>query len=158
MRKMAQSCAAICLLALPVYASAQDLKLPDAPGKATTEKVCGVCHGAELLIGRQETRDAWGAIVGEMVQRGAHGTDDELYTVVEYLATNLGKDSPAIKINVNKASAKDLERTLGLPEAQAAAIVHQRETKGDLKSIDELEKIPGIDAVRIEAGKKRIVF
>ncbi len=151
-------CAAVCLLAFPILAIAQELKLPDAPGKATTEKVCGACHGAELLIGRQETREGWAAIVNEMVQRGAHGTDDELYAVVDYLAANFAKDSPAVKINVNKASAKDLEKALGLSETGAAAIVHQRETKGDFKTIDELEKIPGIDAAKIESSRKRLVF
>lgn len=93
-----------------------------------------------------------------MIQRGAHGTDDELYDVVDYLATNFGKNSPAIKINVNKASAKDLEKALQLTEAQAAAIVHQRETSGDLKSVEDLEKVPGIDAAKIEASKSRLAF
>jgi len=136
----------------------QYLKLPDGPGKATTQKVCGSCHGAELVLGRQEDREAWGSVVNDMIQRGATGTDDEFYEVVDYLATNFSKTSPVIKINVNKATAKDLEGALRLSAKQAAAIVHQREEKGDFKSIEDLKKVPGIDAGKIEANKNRLAY
>jgi competence protein ComEA len=139
-------------------AEAQSLKLPDAPGRATTEKVCGECHGAELLIGRQETKETWAAVVDDMIQRGASGTDDEFFEVVNYLATNFSKTSPVVKVNVNKATAKDLQGALRISEKQAAAIVHQREDKGDFKSIDDLKKVPGIDASKIEANKNRLSF
>jgi competence protein ComEA len=155
MRKMLLACVAI---SFPALLSAQSLTLPDGPGKATTEKVCGACHGAELVIGRQETREGWAAIVNEMVQRGAVGTDDELYEVVDYLAKNFSKTSPVVKINVNKATAKDLEKALRISEEQAAAVVHWREEKGDFKSVEELEKVPGVEAAKIEAAKNRLSF
>ena len=142
----------------PLLVHGQYLKLPDGPGKATTQKVCGSCHGAELVLGRQEDRDAWGGVVNDMIERGAKGTDDEFYEVVDYLATNFSKTSPVIKINVNKATAKDLEGALRLPEKQAAAIVHYREEKGDFKSIDDLKRVPGIDAGKIEANKNRLAY
>jgi competence protein ComEA len=146
------------LIAIPLLLNAQSTTLPDGPGKATTEKVCGACHGAELVIGRQETRDGWAAIVNEMVQRGAVGTDDELYEVVDYLAKNFSKTSPIVKINVNKANAQDLQKSLRLSEAEASAIVRWREEKGDFKSIEELEKVPGVEASKIEAAKNRVAF
>ena len=59
---------------------------------------------------------------------------------------------------MNKATAKDLENSLRIPAKQAAAIVQQREEKGDFKSLDDLEKVPGIDAGKIEANKKRLAF
>jgi competence protein ComEA len=144
-------CVSLCLYG-------QYLKLPDGPGKATTEKVCGSCHGAELVLGRQDDREGWGALVNDMIERGAKGSDDEFYEVVDYLATNFSKTSPVIKINVNKATAKDLQGALRLTEKQAAAIVHQREEKGDFKSIDDLKKVPGIDAGKIEANKNRLAY
>lgn len=136
----------------------QALQLPDGPGKATTERVCSACHGAELVIGRQETREGWGAIVNEMIQRGATGTDADFYEVVDYLATHFSKSSPVVKINVNKASASDLEKALRLSDTQAAAIVKQREQAGDFKTIQDLEKVPGIEAGKIEANKNRLAF
>jgi competence protein ComEA len=149
--------AAVCVLTLGAL-QAQSLKLPDGAGKDTTQKVCGSCHGAEVVIGRQESREAWGAIVEDMVQRGATGSEDELYGVVDYLATHFSKTSPIVKINVNKATAKDLENALRIPAKQAAAIVRQREEKGDFKSLDELESVPGVDVSKIEANKKRLAF
>ncbi len=137
---------------------AQSLKLPDGPGKDVTQKVCGECHGAELVIGRQEERETWGAIVEDMIQRGASGTDDEMFQVVDYLATHFSKTSPVMKINVNKATAKDLQASLRLTDKQAAAIVKQREEKGAFKSVDEIEKVPGVDAAKIEASKNRLAF
>ncbi len=151
-------CFAACLLSAASPLAAQSLKLPDGPGKATTEKICGACHGAELVIGRQETRDTWGAIVDDMIQRGAAGTEDEFFQVVDYLATNFSKTSPVTKVNVNKATAKDLQGALRITDKQAAAIVHQREEKGDFKSVDDLKKVPGIDAGKIEANKNRLAF
>ena len=150
--------AAVYLLSFPIDLKAQSLKLPEGAGKATVQKLCSTCHGAELVIGRQESREGWGAIVEDMIQRGATGTDDELYEAVDYLATNFSKTSPLIKINVNKATAKDLEAALRMPAKQAAAIVHQRDEKGDFKSVDDLRKVPGIDAAKIEANKNRLSF
>jgi competence protein ComEA len=151
--------AAVCALALtPAILCAQSLQLPEAPGKATTQKVCGSCHGAEVVIGRQESREGWGAIVEDMIQRGATGSDDQFYEVVDYLANNFSKTSPILKINVNKATSKDLENALRIPAKQAAAIVRQREEKGDFKTIEDLEKVPGVEAGKIEANKARLAF
>ena len=150
--------AACTLSSVATHASAQALALPPGPGKVTTEKVCGACHGAELMIGRQESRETWGAIVDDMMQRGAQGTQDELYEVVEYLSTNFSKTSPVTKVNVNQLTAKDLEKVLRLPEAQAAAIVKYRDENGSFKSVDELAKVPGVDAAKIASSKNRLAF
>jgi len=139
-------------------AAPQALSLPPGPGKATTEKVCGACHGAELMIGRQETRETWGAIVDDMVQRGAQGTPEEFYEVVDYLATNLSKTSPQTKVNVNQLTAKDLGKVLRLSEEQAAAVIKYRDEKGNFKSAEELAKVPGVDAAKIAASKNRLAF
>ena len=149
---------ALWLCSAVTLATAQTLKLPDGAGKETTQKLCSSCHAAELVIGRQESREGWGAITENMIERGAKGSEDEFFDVVDYLATNFSKTSPVIKINVNKATAKDLETSLHIPEKQAAAIIHQREEKGDFKSLDDLAKVPGVDASKIAANKKRLAF
>ena len=153
----------VLLLTLAIDATAfalqgQSLKLPDGAGKSTTEKICGSCHGAELLIGRQQTRESWAATVNEMIQRGATGTDEEFFQIVDYLATNFSKTSPVIKINVNKASAEDLQKALRISDKQAGAIIQQRTNKGEFKSVEELEKVAGVDVAKIEASKNRLAF
>lgn len=157
-RSYSLAAAALCVFAGPVFVQAQSLQLPDGPGKAVTQKVCGACHAAELVIGRQEERETWGAITEDMVQRGAVGTDEELYQVVDYLATNFSKTSPVMKLNINKATAKDFQAGLRLTEKQAAAVIHEREEKGGFKSVDDLKKVPGIDAAKIEANKNRLAI
>jgi competence protein ComEA len=102
-----------------------------------------------------KTREEWGAVVGEMVADGAQGTDEEFNQIVDYLATHFPKTS---KINVNKAAASDLMSGLELSAKEAEALVHYREEKGNFKSVEDVEKVPGLDAKKIEAKKDRLVF
>jgi hypothetical protein len=68
-------------------------RLPDGPGKATTQKICSGCHAAEIVIGRHETKDGWEQIVAKMVDHGANGTDDEFNEVIDYLAVHFPKNT-----------------------------------------------------------------
>jgi len=133
-------------------------KLPDGPGKATTVKVCGACHAPELVMSRRETADGWNALVDDMVERGAKGTDEEFGEVVDYLVANFPKTAASAKINVNQASAKELGSGLGISEKQAHAVVEYRESKGKFKSIEDLLRVPEIDAASITANKNKIEF
>jgi competence protein ComEA len=135
-------------------ANAQE-KLPDGPGRETLKRICGACHSAENVAGMAKTREEWGAVVGEMAADGAQATEAEFNEIVDYLATYFPK---VPKINVNKATAKDLESALELSAKEAEAIVHFREDKGNFKSIEDVEKVPGVDAKKIEAKKDRLTF
>ena len=145
-------CLAITSLAL----AADKPKLPDGPGKETTQRVCGACHGAEIVLGRQMTRDGWGQIVVNMIQRGAQGTDDEFADIVDYLTNTVSVE--AAKINVNKATSKQLQAALEISDKEADAILQYRQEKGDFKSVDDLKKVPGVDAAKIEAKKNKLAF
>ena len=143
----------LALSALPVILAAQEL--PEGKGKATTQRLCGKCHGAQIVLGKPHSEEGWAAIVENMVQRGMQANEEELYDVIEYLAKNI-KAAP-IRINVNKASAKELEKGLELTPKEAEAIVQARE-KGDFKTLEDLKKVPGVDAAKIDAKKMRVVF
>lgn len=144
----------ICAALFITFANAQE-KLPNGRGRETMKRVCGECHSAENVAGMAKTREEWGALVGEMAAVGAQATDDEFNEIVDYLAASFPKTP---KINVNKAAPKDIERGLELSAKEAEAIVHYREEKGSFKSIEELEKVPGVDAKKIEAKKDRLTF
>jgi competence protein ComEA len=150
----------LCCLAaasISVRAAAQDKpKLPDGPGKETTVRLCSSCHGPEIVLGKRLTRDGWSQIVMNMIQRGAQGTDDEFADVVDYLTNTVS--ALASKINVNKATAKELQSGLEISDKDAAAILHYREVSGDFKSIDDLKKVPGLDTAKIDAKKDRLAF
>jgi len=156
MRKLINSSAVfgVCAILLLTVAEAQE-KLPNGPGRETMKRICGACHSAENVAGMAKTREEWGAVVGEMVADGAQGTEDEFNEIVDYLAAAFPKTP---KINVNKASAKDLESGLDLSAKEAEALVNYREEKGSFKSIGDIEKVPGVDAKKIEAKKDRLSF
>ena len=135
-------------------AKAQE-KLPAGAGRETMTRVCGSCHSAENVAGMAKTREEWGALVGEMAAVGAQATDDEFNEIVDYLAAAFPKTP---KINANKAAAKELETGLELTPKEAEAIVHYRQDKGSFKSIEDLEKVPGVDVKKIEAKKDRLSF
>lgn len=130
--------------------TAQDL--PDGPGKAAVEKLCSDCHGLATIIGLRRTKTAWEATVDEMAARGAKGTDEEFDQVVNYLSRYLGK------VNVNRADAKEIEATGDFTASEAEAIVRFRGENGDFKSLDDVEKVPGLDKKRVMERRDRIVF
>jgi competence protein ComEA len=146
------------VLLLPAGLLADPPKLPDGPGKATFEKVCGNCHGVEVALSRRETKDGWNAIIDDMIQRGAQASDDDFGAVSDYLSTNFSKSTPGGKINVNTSTAKELAAVLEISEDQAAAIVKYRNEKGEFHSAMDLAKAPGMDAAKVDAKKDKLTF
>jgi competence protein ComEA len=127
--------------------------LPEGPGRDALIKVCSGCHSPESVIGMAKTREDWAALVGDMVNQGAQGSDEEFARIIDYLAANF----PA-KVNVNTAGPQLLESALDLSEKEAAALVAYREQNGKFKSIEDLAKVPGVDRRKIEARKDRIEY
>ena len=134
------------------------ITLPDAPGKATTEKLCSACHGVNTFVNRRETKEAWTELVEDMLRRGLEGDDAEISEITKYLATNLSKDAPAPRVKVNQGNARDLSTGLGIIETKARLIVKHREANGNFKSIDDLLKVPGINMRAIESKRAQIDF
>jgi len=128
--------------------------LPDGPGKETFQMVCSMCHSPDAVIGKQGTRQWWKSKVTEMLQEVTDVPDSDVDTIVAYLSTNF----PIVKINVNKATAKDIETGLELTSKESDAIVQYREAKGNFKTLDDLKKVPGLDAAKIESKKDRLEF
>ena len=128
--------------------------LPDGPGKETFVMVCSMCHSPNAVIGKQGTRQWWQSKVTEMLQEETDIPDKDVDTIVAYLANNF----PIVKVNVNKASAYELEIGLEFTSKESAAIVHFREANGNYKTLDDLKKVPGLDAVKVESKKDRMEF
>jgi competence protein ComEA len=121
-------------------------------------KLCGTCHAAEIVMSRRESREGWSGVVEDMIQRGLKGTDEDFGEAVDYLVANFPKNAPLPKVNVNKADVAGLVAALGIQGGQAAAIVKYRQEKGTYKSVEDLLKVPGINASVIEAKKNRLEF
>ena len=86
---------------VPAIADEDKESLPDGPGKETTIKVCGKCHGMDVTVSRHESADGWNAIVLQMIKRGAKGTNDQFGEVVDYLAEHFPKSQAEPRIAVN---------------------------------------------------------
>lgn len=143
----------LAVLLLSAAGRAQDL---DA-GKAAARKICVQCHEYERSVAPRQNRAGWQATMEKMIALGAKGTQQEFDSILDYLAATYPADEVP-KLNVNEARAIELESALSLPRSQAAAIVQYRTKNGDFKSIEDLKKVPGIDAAKIEAKKDRLVF
>ena len=74
-------------------------------------------------------------------------------TIVEYLA----KSFPA-RDNVNKAEPKELQAALEISPESATAIVVYRKKNGSFKTLDDLKKVPGVDAAQLDAKRDVIDF
>jgi competence protein ComEA len=141
------------LLFLTAALTAAAQSIPEGPGKDLVEVICTSCHSTERIATKQWTKPQWQAKVLEMLQEEPDVSQPERDKIVEYLA----KTFPA-KVNVNKAEAKELETSLELPTDTAAAIVQYREKNGAFKTIDDLKKVPGVEAAKIESKKDRLDF
>jgi competence protein ComEA len=88
---------------------------------------------------------------------GMKSTEQEYATVLDYLSKHFPADEVP-RVNVNTATAIELESGLTLRRSQAAALIAYREKNGDFKSIEDLKKVPGLDADKLDAKKDRIAF
>ena len=131
-------------------------QLPEARGKAELLKVCGGCHQPQRSAAVRLTREGWEGVIGDMLQRGAKGTDEELAAILDYLATHFLGDAPR-PLNINRANNVDLESVAGLTRKEAAAVLKWLDEVGICTSLDQLKKVPGLDYKKIDARKDFIV-
>ncbi|HUI80388.1 MAG TPA: helix-hairpin-helix domain-containing protein [Bryobacteraceae bacterium] len=133
-------------------------ELPDGAGKDILVRACVGCHKAEEFLSYRHTREEYQAIVQRMAQRGARASSDELDIIADYLAKNFLKVEDPNRVNVNKATAKEIETRLNLTAKEAQAIVGYRERHGDFRVWGDLLVIYGVDGKKIEAAKDRMSF
>ena len=126
--------------------------MPDGPGKESLQRVCTNCHELEVVTTNRRTKLGWQRMVEDMVSRGAEASDDDMAAIVTYLTTNYGK------VNVNSASAAELEKSLELTAKESQAIVDYREKNGKIADFEQLKKVPGVSADKLDAKRPMIAF
>lgn len=138
---------------LGIIASSR-VQMPDDVGRDLTVKLCGnECHTIEKVIAERKSKSQWAETMETMRTDGAAGTDDEFKVIVKYLATHYG-----VQIQINKATARQIDDVLVLADGQAAAIVAYREANGAFTDWDSLLKVPGLDPKTLEPQKRKVVF
>ena len=137
----------------PCIAVAQKAPPGAAPREeqAAFQAVCGSCHPTSMIADFRSGAD-WSETIGQMISYGAQATDEQFKLVWRYLLRTL------TRVNVNSAAASELAPVLDISEAAAEALVKRRNDKGNFKSLEELKKVPGVDAAKLEARKDRVVF
>jgi competence protein ComEA len=68
-----------------------------------------------------------------------------------------GVDRSTIPIDVNVASADELEALPGVGPATATAIVTERERNGPFLDVDDLDRVPGIGPAKLDALRELVV-
>jgi|SRR5579872_1871796 len=130
--------------------------LPDAPARETVIRVCGQCHEPQRAASLRLTREGWEGVVQKMKGLGASAlaTDAELAQITDYLSENF-KGEAARPINLNSASAIDLEAVAGLLRKEAAIWIAYR-AKTPCKSLDDLKKVEGLPFEKIDTRRDRL--
>jgi competence protein ComEA len=146
--------AAFVLFSSPAHAA----DLPEGAAREIILRACIGCHKAEEIAVYRFTKDEYQAIVYRMGDRGAQATRAELDVIADYLFEHFPKIEDATKINVNKASAKEIAAGLTLTNEEAEAVVKYRERHGDFHAWGDLLIIYGVDGKKIAAAKDKISF
>ena len=132
--------------------AAQD-NLPEDKDKETFVKMCSNCHAIDRVVKVKFSKKFWAATVDDMVSRGAEGTEEEVEAVLGYLVRHFSKP-----INVNTATAKDLQDSLSMKPADAEAFLKYRTDNGPFKTLDDVAKVPGLNPKLIDTYKNIIQF
>lgn len=67
-------------------------------------------------------------------------------------------EQSAVRVNINRASIKDLMNLNGIGEKKAVAIVKYRNDHGKFRSIEQLTKVKGIGMALVERNRKLITL
>lgn len=145
-------------LLLPLFTlAALAQQLPEGPGRDETERLCKQCHEVARSISPRQDRGGWEKTMTKMAAFGMKSTDAEYQLVLDFLVKHYpAEDVP--RINVNTASAIQLESGLSLKRSQAAAVIAWRKEHGNFQSLDDLKKVPALETAKLDEKKDRIVF
>lgn len=127
-------------------------QLPAGHDAALVQKKCTMCHDTDRVMSQRQDADGWQATVNKMKALGAQIDAAEQKKIVAYLAAAFPAEMGP-KLNINLASQVELEAAFSLRRKQAEAVVRYRERVGGFKSVEDLKKAPGMDAVKVDAKK-----
>lgn len=102
--------------------------------------------------GFDQQYDAWKA------QQKAHDARLNASTENHYLSKPTQQSGTGVKVNINSATAKELQQLHGVGEKKALAIVEYRQQYGKFMSVDDLQKVKGIGPKFIEKNRNRLAI
>jgi competence protein ComEA len=147
---VAAGAAAVGMIAVRGVAT-QD-RFPNGAGKSELVKVCSGCHDPDNVFAYSMTAREWTDTLNNMAERGTEATADEWQAIELYL------DRYFATIPVNRAGSDELARTMDVMPAVGEAIVAYRREHGTFKTIDDLKRVPGLEAAKVDSRKARVIF
>ncbi len=142
---------AVVLIALFIGSALSQTRNSDTVDAATFRAICGSCHATTLVEGLR-TESEWREEVDQMIKIGAIGTEEQFQRVMRVLARTL------TKVNVNTAEPGQIAPVLDVTDAVAEAVVKRRKSNGGFKTLEDLKQVPGVDPVKLEARRNRVIF
>ena len=115
--------------------------LPEA-NPASVNLAAPLVDGQQIVVGTE-------ALPAGEIAGGSGGADGSGTDSADSGAA--GASEPSGQININTATATQLEELPGIGPATATKIIDFREKNGPFASIDALEEVPGIGPAKVEA-------
>jgi competence protein ComEA len=140
----------------PDELAAMAATMPPGEARDVTVRVCAPCHEPQRAASLRLTREGWEGVVAKMVGLGARASQEELAQITAYLSTNFKGEAPK-PINLNSATAVELESVAGLLRKESAALIAWRSKNGPCKSLDDLKNVPGVPFAKIDERRDRLV-
>lgn len=93
-------------------------------------------------------------------QQGTMGTDEGMTGGTSGMDQSSGQEGTAgmsqSKIDLNTASASELESVPGMTKSMARDIVKYRDQNGPFASVDDLAKVKGVDSKKLDAIRNNV--
>jgi hypothetical protein len=118
---------------------------------AAVRAVCTACHSAIQYLSTPRSIGRWQQVFQEMTGYGAAPTDTQIDQIVRYFLRNL------TVVDVNSSPAEEIAPVLQVDDAVAADILARRATR-KFTGIEDLAKVPGVDAAKLRLLKARLMF
>src|SRR5947208_8583480 len=77
-------------VATMAYATAQDVQLPDGPGKKILEDACTACHSLDGVVKLHLDKDSWEGLIASMISNGATLDQKDMPVLVDYPVKHFG--------------------------------------------------------------------
>lgn len=112
---------------------------------------CSTCHGTDRALVAPRTKKGWEGVLADMANLGATLDPAEQEAILGFLTEQHGL------VNVNAANAEELVG-LGLSKKDADTIGSYRTEHGPFADFAALQRVPGLDADRLNAVRARVAF
>ena len=137
--------------------SQEHAEFPAGEGRDTVLRVCSKCHSPNVILANGQDQVGWENTIANMIDHGAEGSDEEFGDIAGYLTVHF-PPSPIRKIFVNMATAEQIAAMLEISLDDAKVILAYRNQIKGFRCLEDMKKVPNVDAAKIDAKKDRLVF